>query len=107
MEIAATKAERESIKYMQVKFLKQNIDGVYTGIISGVKDWGLYVELIENSCEGLVKVSSIKDDHYYYDEKSFSLVGYKTKKSFQLGQKVKIKIKNADLEKKQLDFILV
>ena len=88
-------------------FLKQNVGGVYSGFISGVKEWGFYVELIENSCEGLVKVSSIKDDHYYYDEKSFSLVGYRTKKSFQLGQKVKIKIKNVDLEKKQLDFILV
>ena len=107
MELSATKAERESIKFMQVKFLKQNIGGIYRGFISGVKEWGLYVELVENSCEGLVKVSSIKDDHYYYDEKSFSLVGYRTKNAFQLGQKVKIKIKNADLEKKQLDFILV
>ena len=107
MELAATKAERESIKFMQVKFLKQNVGDIYSGFISGVKEWGFYVELIENSCEGLVKVSSIKDDHYYYDEKSFSLLGYRTKKSFQLGQKVKIKIKNADLEKKQLDFILV
>ena len=107
MEIAATKAERESIKYMQVKFLKQNVGGIYSGIISGVKEWGLYVELVENSCEGLVKINSIKDDHYFYDEKTFSLIGYRTKKTYQLGQKVKIKIKNADLEKKHLDFNLI
>ena len=107
MEMAATKAERESIKYMQVKFLKQNVGDIYSGIISGVKEWGLYVELVENSCEGLVKMSSIKDDHYFYDEKTFSLIGYRTKKIYQFGKKEIIKIKNADLEKKHLDFNLI
>ena len=92
---------------MQVKFLQNKIGEIYTGIISGVTEWGLYVELILNKCEGLVKVSSMRDDHYVYDEKKYALVGYRTKFSYQLGQKVKIKIQKADLEKRQLDFVLV
>ena len=107
MEKVASKAERISIKYMQVKFLQNKIGKVYNGIISGVTDWGFYVELITNKCEGLVKINSLKDDHYIYDEKIYALIGYRTKKQYQIGKKVKIKIKKADLEKKQLDFILV
>jgi VacB/RNase II family 3'-5' exoribonuclease len=107
MEKVASSAERDSIKYMQVKFLKNKIGEKFNGVISGVTEWGLYVEIIENKCEGLVKVSSIKNDHYIFDEKKYTLTGYRTKTSYQLGQKVKIKIKKADLERKQMDFILV
>ena len=107
MERVASQAERDSIKYMQVKFLQHKIGNIYEGIISGVTEWGLYIEINNNRCEGLVKISSIKDDHYIYDEKKYSLVGYRTKTSYQLGQKVKIKIQRADLEKKQMDFVLV
>ena len=107
MEKIASQAERDSIKYMQIKFLKDKIGKIFEGVISGVTEWGLYVELIANKCEGLVKVSSIKDDHYIYDEKKYTLIGYRTKVSYQLGQKVKIKIQRADLDRKQMDFILV
>ena len=107
MEKTASRAERDSIKFMQVKFLQNRIGEVYEGVISGVTEWGLYVEIVENKCEGLVKVSSIKDDHYIYDEKKYALIGYRTKVSYQLGQRVKIKIQRADLERKQMDFILV
>ncbi|MDG1284014.1 MAG: RNB domain-containing ribonuclease, partial [Flavobacteriales bacterium] len=106
-EKIASQAERDSIKYMQVKFLKNKVGKVYEGVISGVTEWGLYVEITANKCEGLVKISSIKNDHYIYNEKTYSITGYRTKKSYQLGQKVKIKIQRADLEKKQMDFILV
>jgi ribonuclease R len=106
-EKIASQAERDSIKYMQVKFLKNKVGKVYDGIISGVTEWGLYVEITANKCEGLVKISSIKNDHYIYNEKTYSIIGYRTKKSYQLGEKVRIKIQRADLEKKQMDFILV
>ena len=107
MEKVSSRAERDSIKYMQVKFLKNKIGSIYDGVISGVTEWGLYIEITENKCEGLVKVSSIKNDHYVFDEKKYALIGYRTKSSYQLGQKVKIKIQRADLERKQMDFILV
>ncbi len=107
MEKTASRAERDSIKFMQVKFLQNRIGEVYEGVVSGVTEWGLYVEIVENKCEGLVKVSSIKDDHYIFDEKKYALIGYRSKTTYQLGQKVKIKIQKADLERKQMDFILV
>jgi len=107
MEKVSSRAERDSIKYMQVKFLKNKIGSIYDGVISGVTEWGLYIEITENKCEGLVKVSSIKNDHYLFDEKKYALIGYRTKSSYQLGQKVKIKIQRADVERKQMDFILV
>ena len=107
MEKVSSRAERDSIKFMQVKFLKNKIGFIYDGVISGVTEWGLYIEITENKCEGLVKVSSIKDDHYVFDEKKYTLIGYRTKSSYQIGQKVKIKIQRADLERKQMDFILV
>ena len=106
-EIKATKAERDSIKYMQTKYLKNRVGFVFDGIVSGVSDWGVYVELVENNCEGLVKLSSIKNDHYVFNKKQNALVGYRTKSIFRLGQKVVVKVSKADLEKRQLDFILV
>ena len=107
MEKVSSRTERDSIKYMQVKFLKNKIGAIYDGVISGVTEWGLYIEITENKCEGLVKVSSIKDDHYIFDEKKYALIGNRTKFSYQLWQKVTIKIQRADLERKQMDFILV
>ena len=80
---------------------------MFEGVISGVTEWGLYVEITKNKCEGLVKASSIKNDHYIYDEQNYCLVGYRKKNRYQIGQKVKIKIQKADLERKQMDFILV
>ena len=106
-EINASKAERESVKYMQAKFLSKKIGKVFDGVISGVTDWGLYVELVDNKCEGLVRISSLTDDHYVYDEKKHLLIGFRTKKTFCLGQSLKIKIKSIDLEKRHIDFLKV
>ena len=105
-EQLATKAERDSIKYMQVKFMEDKIDQSFNGVISGVTDRGIYVEIIENKCEGLVKISEIKGDYFIYDEQSHSLVGEKTQKNYQLGDLVQITVKKADLLRRQLDFIL-
>ena len=106
-ENTAVKAERESIKYMQIKYMKDKIGNTYNGIISGVSDWGIYVEIEENKCEGMVRVKDIKGDYYIFDADSYSLVGEKTKHRYQLGDSVTIKVKNADLIKRHLDFILI
>jgi len=105
-EQQATKAERDSIKYMQVKFMEDKIDKCFEGVISGVTDRGIYVEILENKCEGFIKIREIKGDYFIYDEQRHSLIGEKTQKSYQLGSLVKIIVKNTDLQKRQLDFIL-
>jgi ribonuclease R/exosome complex exonuclease DIS3/RRP44 len=105
-EQLASKAERDSIKYMQVKFMEDKIDQYFDGIISGVTDRGIYVEIIENKCEGMVKIAEIKGDYFVYDEKTHSLVGQRTDKVYQLGDPVGVIIKKADLVKRQLDFII-
>ncbi|OYU84124.1 MAG: ribonuclease R [Flavobacterium sp. BFFFF2] len=103
-ESLATHAERDSIKYMQVKYMQDHQDQSFLGVISGVTDWGIFVEIIENKCEGLVRIREIKEDYYTFDEKQFALVGAVTKNLLQLGDEVYVKVKNADLVKKQLDF---
>ena len=105
-EQLATKAERDSIKYMQVKFMEDKLGQHFEGVISGVTDLGIYVEIIENKCEGMVKISEIKGDYFVYDEKTHSLVGERTKTAYQLGDPVGVIVKKADLMKRQLDFIL-
>lgn len=104
MEGLATNAERDSIKYMQVKYMQDHQDQEFVGVISGVTEWGIYVEIIENKCEGMVRIREIKDDYYTFDEKQYALVGEITKAILQLGDEVVVKVKNADLVKKQLDF---
>ncbi len=107
MENLATKAERDSIKYMQVKFMQDHQDEEFIGVISGVTEWGIYVEIVSNKCEGMVRIREIKDDYYYFDEKQYALVGENNGNMYQLGDEVKIMVKNADLVKRQLDFILL
>jgi ribonuclease R/exosome complex exonuclease DIS3/RRP44 len=107
MEQLASKAERDSIKYMQVKYMEDHKDQEFEGVISGVTEWGIYVEIIENKCEGMVRIRDIKDDYYLYDEKQYALVGQSTKNLYQLGDHVLIKVKNTDLERKHLDFTLL
>jgi len=106
-EYLASKAERDSIKYMQVKYMEDHKDMEFEGVISGVTEWGIYVEIIENKCEGMVRIRDIKDDYYLYDEKQYALVGQATKNIYQLGDHVLIKVKNTDLERKHLDFTLL
>lgn len=104
MENLAAQVERDSIKYMQVKYMQDHKDQEFLGVVSGVTEWGIYVEIIENKCEGMCRIREIKDDYYTFDEKQYALVGELTKSVIQLGDEVYIKVKNADLVKKQLDF---
>ncbi len=107
MEYLATKAERDSIKYMQVKFMQDHKDQEFLGVISGVTEWGIYVEIIENKCEGMVRIRDIKDDYYSFNQDEFALVGEATKNMYQLGDEVIVKVKNTDLVRKHLDFHLI
>ncbi|MBB5634699.1 ribonuclease R [Pedobacter cryoconitis] len=107
MEKRAADAERASIKYKQVEYLEDNVGKLYMGIISGVTEWGMYVELIENKCEGMIRLKDIADDFYVLDEKNYCIVGQRKKKKYQLGDEVKVKVKRVDLSKRQIDFALV
>jgi ribonuclease R len=107
MENLATHAERDSVKYMQVKYMQNHKDEEFVGVISGVTEFGIYVEIIENKCEGMCRTREIKEDYYIFDEKQYALVGQSTKKILQLGDEVVVKVKNADLVKKQLDFTFI
>ena len=106
-ENIAVKSERESIKFMQIKFMQNKIGERFNGIISGVSDWGIYVELEENKCEGMVYVKDINDDKYYYNSEDASLIGKKNKKKYQLGDSISVEVKKADLVKKHLDFTII
>ena len=106
-EELASKAERSSIKYMQVKYMQDHKDEVFDGVITGVTEWGIYVEISANKCEGMVRIRDIKSDYYIFDEKQYAIVGQSTKNIYQLGDTVKIKVKKTDLERKHLDFNLI
>ena len=107
MEQLAANAERASIRYKQVEFMRDRLGQIYEGVISGVTEWGFYVELDENMCEGLVPVRDLADDYYELDEKNYCLVGRKHHNMYTLGDRVKVQVARADLDRKQLDFALV
>ena len=107
MEQLAANAERASIKYKQVEYMGDHMGEIYDGVISGVTEWGLYVELNDNMCEGLVPVRDLADDYYDFDEKNYSLVGRRRGVRYRLGDEVRVRVARASLEKKQLDFVLV
>ena len=107
MEQLAAQAERASIKYKQIEFMTDKIGKVYDGVISGISTWGIYVEIKENKCEGMVYIRDLEDDIYVYDEKNYCIVGRRTKKKYQIGDDVRIKVVRADLVKKYLDFSMV
>lgn len=106
MEQIAANAERASVKYKQVEFMSDKIGRVYDGVISGVTEWGLYVELNENKCEGLVPIRDLDDDFYTFDEENYALVGRRRKRTYRLGDPLTVKIAQANLERKQLDFVI-
>ena len=106
-EELASKAERQSIKYMQVKYMQDHKDEEFLGVISGVTEWGIYVEITSNKCEGMVRIRDIKSDYYIFDEKQFAIIGQSTKHIYQLGDFVTVKVKHTDLERKHLDFTLI
>ena len=107
MEQLAANAERASVKYKQVEFMKDNVGKEFKGVISGVTQWGIYVELIDSKCEGMVPVRTLIDDFYEYDEAEFALIGNRTKRRYTMGDEVEIKVVSANLSKKQLDFEMV
>ncbi|MBP2834216.1 ribonuclease R [Aquimarina sp. U1-2] len=107
MENLAASAERDSIKFMQIKFMQDHKDERFLGVISGVTEWGIYVEIISNKCEGMVRLKDMSDDHYIFDQDEYAVVGQMTKKVYQLGDEVYVKVKHADLIKRHLDFTLL
>jgi len=107
MEQLAASAERDSIKYMQIKFMEAHGDKEFIGVISGVTEWGIYVEIVENKCEGMVRIRDIKDDFYVFDESQYAIVGERFKEMYQLGDMVVVTVKNTDLVKRHLDFNLL
>lgn len=107
MEGLASSAERDSIKYMQVKYMQDHQKEEFIGVISGVTEWGIYVEIMTNKCEGMVRLQDLRDDHYTFDKEQYAVVGQKTGNTYVLGDEVYVKVKNADLVKKHLDFTML
>lgn len=107
MEQLAANAERASIRYKQVEYMQDRLGEIYDGVISGVTEWGFYVELNDNKCEGLVPVRDLNDDYYEYDEKNFCLIGRSHHTRYTLGDQVRVQVARADLDRKQLDFTLI
>lgn len=107
MEQLASNAERSSIKYKQVEYMGDHLGETFDGVISGVTEWGLYVELNENLCEGLVPVRDLADDYYDFDERNYCLIGRRHNVRYRLGDEVKVRVARTSLERKQLDFVLV
>jgi ribonuclease R len=107
MENLATKAERDSIKYMQIKYMQHHKNTSFSGVISGVTEWGIYVEITENKCEGMVRIKDLTQDYFTFDSENYALVGEKTKQCYQLGDRVTVKVKHTDLIRRHLDFTII
>ena len=105
-EKQAAIAERESIKFMQIKYLSNKVGDLFSGVISGVTDWGVYVELEKNKCEGLIKIKNLSDSFLIFDKKTHTLTNSDSSIVYQLGQKIDIKVVEVDFEKKLIDFSL-
>ena len=105
-EKRAADAERASIKYKQVEYMAISEKRPYDGIISGVTEWGLYIEITETKCEGMVRISDIEDDYYSYDEKNYRLVGQRSQRIYTLGDKVTVIVKNTDINRRTIDLEL-
>jgi ribonuclease R len=101
MEQVAASAERASIKYKQVEFMSDHIGQVFDGVISGITEWGVYVELTANKCEGMIPIRDLDDDYYSFDDKNYCLVGRRYHKRYQLGDEITVKVAKANLDKKQ------
>jgi ribonuclease R len=106
-ERAANDAERSSVKYKMAEFMLDRIGEHFDGVVSGVKNWGIYVELPAYNCEGLVRVETMREDVFIYDERKMRMIGKRTDKIYQLGDRVAVKLTAVDIEKKTIDFELV
>jgi ribonuclease R len=107
MERNAMEAERESVKVMQVEYMKRHLGDEFHGIISGVTNFGMFIELTDTLVEGLIRLRDLEDDYYIFDEKKYSLIGRRTKKRLRLGDKITVKVVRVDPEKGEIDFLLV
>jgi ribonuclease R/exosome complex exonuclease DIS3/RRP44 len=107
MEIIASKAERDSIKYMQTKYISQFVGHAFDGIISGVTDFGIFVEVKDTACEGLIRHKDIPGDFYIYDEKNYCVFGSQTKRTLTLGDTLKIKIRKVNIEKREIEMVII
>ncbi|MDY5387666.1 MAG: ribonuclease R [Muribaculaceae bacterium] len=107
MEQLAANAERASIRYKQVEYMQERLGEIYDGVISGVTEWGFFVELDDSHCEGLVPIRDLADDYYDFDEKNYCLIGRQHGVRYTLGDKVRVQVARADLDRKQLDFALI
>ena len=107
MEVLASQAERSSIRYKQVEYMQQYVGYGFEGTISGLAEWGIYVELNDSKCEGLVPMRDLSDDYYEYDEKNFCLVGRSSGRRYVMGDQLVVRVAGANLERKQLDFQLI
>lgn len=106
-EKRATDAERASIKYKQVEYLSKRIGEEFEGMISGLTNWGMYIEILDGLCEGMVSINNLKDDYYYFDEEKFSIVGKKHHHAYNLGDKVSVVVVSTDIYRRQIDFELI
>jgi len=107
MESLSTNAERDSIKFMQVKFMQKHEGDVFKGVISGVTDFGIFIELINNKCEGMIRLSDLPGDYYTFDSEAYEVIGKRTGQSYRLGDELDVRVKKADLIKRNLDFEVV
>jgi ribonuclease R len=107
MEINAVQAEREAVKILQIQYMEKHIGEVFNGIISGVSEYGIYIELTDNLIEGMVRLKDLYDDYYILDEKNFRLIGRRRKKTYTIGDRIRVRVQKADKEKKWLDFVVV
>jgi len=107
MERRAVEAERASTKYKQVEFMQDKVGQEFDGLVSGLTDWGIYVELVENKCEGMVSIKSIADDFYEFNEEEYMIIGRHSGRKFEIGDEVRIEVLNANLSRRQLDYRLV
>ena len=103
MQERAADAERASIKYKQVEFMTYAEKKVYQGLISGVTEWGIYVEIIETKCEGMIRMSDMTDDFYEFDEKNYRVIGRRRKKIYRLGDEVQVRVKKTDVDRRTMD----
>ena len=106
-EQLAEQAERASIKYKQVEYMSERMGQVFDAVISGVTEWGIYAEIVENKCEGMIGIRSLGGDYFEFDEKNYCIIGQRTRKRYRLGDHVKVKVVRCNLEKKQMDYELV
>ena len=106
-EKRAADAERASIKYKQVEFMQGVEDKVFEGVISGVTEWGIFVEIVETKCEGMVRMADLKDDFYEFDDENYRVIGRHNKKMYTLGDKVDVRVKNTDIDRRTIDLEFV